>query len=49
MGGYSIFANGREVQLSIEQWRQEHVHRRPHSSLGYTVFADQARLTLDLV
>ena len=47
-----IFADGREAQAVIEQWRQEYNHRRPHSSLGYlppAVFADQARLTLDVV
>lgn len=47
-----LFADGREAQLVTEQWRQEYNHRRPHSSLGYlppAVFADQARLTLDLV
>lgn len=47
-----LFADGREAQLVTEQWRQEYNHRRPHSSLGYlppAVFADQARLTLELV
>ena len=47
-----LFADGREAQLVTEQWRQEYNHRRPHSSLGYlppAVFADQARLTLDVV
>lgn len=47
-----LFADGREAQLVTEQWRQEYNHRRPHSSLGYlppAVFANQARLTLDLV
>jgi transposase InsO family protein len=47
-----VFADGREAQLVIEQWRQEYNQRRPHSSLGYmppAVFADQARLTLDVV
>ncbi len=47
-----LFANGREAQLVIEQWRQEYNHRRPHSSLGYVppaVFADQARLPLEVV
>lgn len=40
-----IFADGREAQAIIEQWRQEYNHRRPHSSLGYlppAMFADQA-------
>ena len=52
MAGHWIFANGQEVQLAIEQWRQEYNHRRPHSSLGYlppAVFADQARLTVEVV
>lgn len=47
-----IFTDGREAQAIIEQWRQEYNHRRPHSSLGYlppAVFADQVRLTLDVV
>lgn len=47
-----IFADGREAQAIIEQWRQEYNHRRPHSSLSYlppAVFADQVRLTLDVV
>lgn len=47
-----VFADGREAQVVIEQWRQEYNHRRPHSSLGYlppAVFADQARLTLEMV
>jgi putative transposase len=47
-----VFADSREAQAVIEQWRQEYNHRRPHSSLGYlppTVFADQVRLTLDAV
>ena len=47
-----IFTDGREAQAIIEQWRQEYNHRRPHSSLGYlppAVFADRARLTLDVV
>jgi len=47
-----VFADGQEAQMVIEQWRQEYNQRRPHSSLGYlppTVFADQARLSLNLV
>lgn len=47
-----LFADGREAQAIIEQWRQEYNHRRPPSGLGYlppAVFADQARLTLDVV
>lgn len=47
-----VFADGREPQAVIEQWRQEYNYHRPHSSLGYlppAVFADQARLTLDVV
>ncbi len=47
-----VFADGREAQAVIEQWRQEYNHRRPHSSLGYlppAVFTDQARLTLEMV
>ncbi|MCC6456905.1 MAG: IS3 family transposase, partial [Caldilineaceae bacterium] len=31
-----VFADGREAQEVIEQWRQEYNHHRPHSSLGYT-------------
>ena len=30
-----VFADGREAQEIIEQWRLEYNHRRPHSSLGY--------------
>ncbi len=30
-----VFADGREAQEVIEQWRLEYNHRRPHSSLGY--------------
>lgn len=40
------FTNGREAQVVIEQWRQEHNQRRPHSSLGYlapAVFTDEDR------
>ena len=40
-----LFADGREAQLVIEQWRQEYINHCPHSSLGYlppAVFADQA-------
>ncbi|MBP9502845.1 MAG: transposase [Candidatus Promineofilum sp.] len=47
-----LFADDREAQAIIEQWRQEYNHRRPHSNLGYlppAVFVDQARLTLDVV
>jgi putative transposase len=47
-----VFADGREAQLVIEQWRQEYNQRRPHSSLGYlspAAFAEQARLSLELV
>lgn len=47
-----VFTDGREAQVVTEQWRQEYNNRRPHSSLGYlppAVFADQTRLTLDVV
>lgn len=47
-----LFADGREAQIVIEQWRQEYNHRRPHSSLGYqtpAAFAEQTRLSLPLV
>jgi putative transposase len=47
-----VFADGREAQIIIEQWRQEYNHRRPHSSLGYlppAAFAEQVRLSLPLV
>lgn len=47
-----LFADGREAQTIIEQWRLEYNHHRPHSSLGYlppAVFAEQARLSLPLV
>jgi transposase InsO family protein len=40
-----------EVQIVIEQWRQEYKHRRPHSSLGYlppVAFAEKTRLSLEL-
>ena len=30
-----IFANGREAQQIVEQWRIEYNTYRPHSSLGY--------------
>lgn len=42
-----VFADGREAQTIIEQWRQEYNHHRPHSSLGYTppaAFAEKSRL-----
>jgi putative transposase len=44
-----VFADGREAQMVIEQWRQEYNQRRPHSSLGYlppAAFAEQVRLSL---
>jgi transposase InsO family protein len=47
-----VFADGREAQMVIEQWRQEYNQRRPHSSLGYlppAAFAKQVRLSLELV
>jgi putative transposase len=47
-----LFADGRDAQTIIEQWRLEYNHHRPHSSLGYlppAVFAEQARLSLSLV
>jgi transposase InsO family protein len=47
-----VFADGREAQMVIEQWRQVYNHRRPHSSLGYlppAAFAEQVRLSLPLV
>jgi putative transposase len=37
-----VFADGREAQDIIEQWRLEYNHRRPHSSLGYLTPADFA-------
>jgi putative transposase len=46
-----VFAEGREAQILIEQWRQEYNQHRPHSSLGYlapAVFAEQAQLSLNL-
>jgi len=46
-----VFADGREAQTIIEQWRQEYNHRRPHSSLGYVppaAFAEKAKLSLHL-
>jgi transposase InsO family protein len=46
-----VFADGREAQIVIEQWRQEYNYRRPHSSLGYlapAAFAEQVRLSLHL-
>ena len=47
-----VFADGREAQIIIEQWRQEYNYRRPHSSLGYlppAAFAEQVRLSLALL
>jgi putative transposase len=46
-----LFADGQEAQTTIEQWRQEYNHRRPHSSLGYlppAAFAEKCRLSLYL-
>lgn len=46
-----IFADGREAQTVIEQWRQVYNYRRPHSSLGYltpAAFADKFTLSLHL-
>ena len=46
-----LFADGREAQTIIEQWRQDYNHHRPHSSLGYTppaAFAEQSKLSLQL-
>lgn len=46
-----VFADGREAQEVIEQWRQEYNHHRPHSSLGYTppaAFAGKSKLSLQL-
>lgn len=46
-----VFADGREAQEVIEQWRQEYNHHRPHSSLGYTppaAFAARSKLSLQL-
>lgn len=47
----ALFADGQEAQTTIEQWRQEYNHHRPHSSLGYmppAAFAEHARLSLRL-
>jgi transposase InsO family protein len=41
-----LFADGREAQTIIEQWRQEYNHHRPHSSLGYVPPAAFAQITL---
>lgn len=46
-----VFADGREAQTIIEQWRQEYNHHRPHSSLGYmppAAFAEKSKLSLQL-
>lgn len=46
-----LFADGREAQTIIEQWRQEYNHHRPHSSLGYSppaAFAEKSKLSLYL-
>ena len=46
-----LFADGREAQTIIEQWRQEYNHHRPHSSLGYVppaAFAEKSKLSLPL-
>lgn len=39
------FANGREAQEVVENWRREYNERRPHSSLGYLTPAEFASLT----
>lgn len=47
-----VFVSGQDAQQSIEDWRLEYNHRRPHSSLGYRTpadFAQQARLSLAVV
>ncbi len=48
----SLFANGREAQLIIEDWRLDYNRERPHSSLGYltpTEFAQTANMSLKQV
>jgi putative transposase len=44
-----LFANGREAQVIIEDWRLDYNRHRPHSSLGYltpTEFAQTAIISL---
>jgi putative transposase len=44
-----VFANGREAQQLIEDWRLEYNRSRPHSSLGYLTpaeFAQTANISL---
>jgi len=44
-----VFANGREAQQVIEDWRLEYNRSRPHSSLGYLTpaeFAQTANISL---
>lgn len=46
-----LFANGREAQVIIEDWRLDYNRDRPHSSLGYLTpaeFAQTANIALRL-
>ena len=43
-----IFANGREAQQIVEEWRMEYNTYRPHSSLGYLTPAEFALQQHDL-
>lgn len=47
-----LFANGREAQVIIEDWRLDYNRQRPHSSLGYLTpaeFAQTANISLKQV
>ena len=43
-----IFTTLTEARISIEQWRREYNHIRPHSSLGYRPPAPETRMLVTL-